>query len=97
MSGFDAVKNYYYEKPISGGDTNEEDLRRFGVRTEIIRFPIPYDIEEKDAYDIEITAFKNGDSVVVNETVGVRTLSEHQKFNISGSLLDNLRTYIIKN
>lgn len=97
MSGFDTVKNYYYEKPISGGDTNEEDLRRFGVRTEIIRFPIPYDIEEKDAYDIEITAFKNGDSVVVNETVGVRTLSEHQKFNISGSLLDNLRTYIIKN
>ena len=97
MSGFDTVKNYYYEKPISGGDTNEEDLRRFGVRTEIIRFPIPYDIEEKDAYDIEITAFKNGDSIVVNETVGVRTLSEHQKFNISGSLLDNLRTYIIKN
>lgn len=97
ICGFNTVKNYYYEKPLSGGDTNEEDLRRFGVRTEIIRFPIPYDIEEKDAYDIEITAFKNGDSIIVNENVGVRTLSEHQKFNISGSLLDNLRTYIIKN
>lgn len=96
-SGFDTVKNYYYEKPVSSGDTNEDDLRRFGVRTEIIRFPIPYDIEEKDAYDIEITAFKNGDSITVNETVGVRTLSEHQKFNIEGSLLDNLRTYIIQN
>lgn len=96
-SGFETVKNYYYEKSLSGGDTNENDLRRFGVRTEIIRFPIPYDIEEKDAYDIEITAFKNGDSITINESVGVRTLSEHQKFNISGSLLDNMRTYIIQN
>lgn len=96
-SGFETVKNYYYEKSLSGGDTNEDDLRRFGVRTEVIRFPIPYDIEEKDAYDIEITAFKKGDSITVNESVGVRTLSEHQKFNISGSLLDNIRTYIIQN
>lgn len=96
-SGFETVKNYYYEKSLSGGETNEDDLRRFGVRTEVIRFPIPYDIEEKDAYDIEITAFKNGDSITVNESVGVRTLSEHQKFNISGSLLDNIKTYIIQN
>lgn len=97
VSGFETTKNFYYEKPIGGGETNEDDLRRFGIRTEIIRFPIPYDIEEKDAYDIEITAFKNGDSITVNEGIGLRTLSEHQKFNIEGSILDNIRTYIIQN
>lgn len=96
-SGFETIKNYFYEKPIGSGDTNEEDLQRFGIRTEVIKFPIPYDIEDRDNYDIEITAFKNGESVSVNEGVTVRTLSEHQKFNVKDSLLDGMRTYIIQN
>ena len=96
-SGFETIKNYFYEKPIGSGDTNEEDLQRFGIRTEVIKFPIPYDIDEREGYDIEITAFKNGESVSVNEGVTVRTLSEHQKFNVKDSLLDGMRTYIIQN
>lgn len=96
-AGGEKEKNLTYDYPSRSDGDYEDDLKQYGVRTELVYFSVPMQMPDKDNCKILITAYKDGEAVEVGEVAATRTLNSVETMDVKGSIVDGIRTVIVWN